>query len=284
MTRVIKMLHNNAMIANRKTYWTQSSFVADAPWVICLHGIPTSGHLYHHVQQYLNGQFNVVAVDLPGFGQSDKNLEWRYHFSEYIVWLDQFIDHLACSKVHLVVHDYGGPIGLGWATHYPEKIASLMILNTTIFIEHFRPPLVAVLGLTPVLGRLAIQHGMREKLFSQQLSKEFVSISDADLAKFVLNYSNEQSRKVLAKIFRQYAFSLPFLYQVRKSLYKLSMPVTILFGKHDPYCRVSNAYAFARQIPHAQLLIAENAKHFVAIDEPLLVANTLQAQIKQCVA
>lgn len=276
------MLHNSAIIAGRNTYWTQSSFVADAPWVICLHGIPTSGHLYHHVQTYLNGQFNVVAVDLPGFGKSDKSLKWRYHFSEYIIWLDQFIDYLACSKVHLVVHDYGGPIGLGWATRYPEKLASLMILNTTIFIEHFRPPLVAILGLTPVLGRLAIQHGMRDEIFSQQLSQEFVAISHADLTKFVLNYKDENSRKVLAKIFRQYAFSLPYLYQIRKNLHKLHMPVSILFGENDPYCRVSNAYAFARAIPHAQLLIAKNAKHFVAMDEPLLVAHTLQKQIMSC--
>ena len=60
------------------------------------------------------------------------------------------------APIHLAVHDIGGPVGLMWAIRNPDRLASLLILNTTLFLELFRPPRVALISLVPVVGPRAV--------------------------------------------------------------------------------------------------------------------------------
>ena len=70
------------------------------------------------------------------------------------------------APIHLAVHDIGGPIGLMWALRNPNRVASLLILNTTLFFELFRPPRAALMSLVPVIGPRAVAATLRGRAIS----------------------------------------------------------------------------------------------------------------------
>ena len=101
--------------------------------LLLLHGEPTWGFLYRKLIPILRPAGRVVVPDLIGFGRSDKptGLE-HYTYESHYRWLEQFALELDLRQVTLVVHDWGGPLGLRLAVEHPERIARLVILNTGV--------------------------------------------------------------------------------------------------------------------------------------------------------
>jgi haloalkane dehalogenase len=99
--------------------------------VLCLHGVPTWSFLYRKMVPILATKHRVIAMDFVGFGRSDKFTERdEYSFQMHMDMLAGFIKALALDKVTLVVHDWGGRIGLGLVGKIQERFARLVIMNT----------------------------------------------------------------------------------------------------------------------------------------------------------
>ncbi|MDB5028871.1 MAG: alpha/beta hydrolase [Candidatus Eremiobacteraeota bacterium] len=99
--------------------------------VLCLHGNPTWSFMYRHVIKGLSGNFRVVAPDYLGFGLSDKPWNVSYRPQFHAETIEHFIEKLGLKNITLVVHDWGGAIGMSYAVSHPENIARLIILNTS---------------------------------------------------------------------------------------------------------------------------------------------------------
>ena len=76
--------------------------------ILLLHGFPTSSHLYRKILPALGKTHRAIAIDLPGYGRSDKPLDIAYDYELYAKTLNDFLDALGIEKTHLVVHDLGG--------------------------------------------------------------------------------------------------------------------------------------------------------------------------------
>ena len=109
--------------------------LGSGPPVLLLHGWPTSSFLWRDVMVPVAEHNRVVAVDLPGFGASDKPLGTRYDFDLFERTLDGFLAALGIEEVGLAVHDLGGPVGVHWALHRPERVTKLALLNTLVYPE-----------------------------------------------------------------------------------------------------------------------------------------------------
>lgn len=104
--------------------------------VVCVHGNPTWSFFYRDVVAALRGSHRVLVPDHVGCGLSDRPDDSRYDYRlrSRIDDLEALIDHAAPGqKVTLIVHDWGGMIGLGWAVRHPERLAKLVVLNTAAF-------------------------------------------------------------------------------------------------------------------------------------------------------
>lgn len=95
------------------------------------------------------GGFRVIVPDHAGCGRSDKPGRYPYTLSRHIANFGALMDHLALERTSLVVHDWGGAIGLGWAVEHPERVEKIILLNTAAFfgpipcrIRMCRPPLL----------------------------------------------------------------------------------------------------------------------------------------------
>src|SRR5262249_33832226 len=110
------------------------------PPVLLLHGWPTSSFLWRDVMPAMARTNCVVALDLPGFGDSDKPAG-RYSFDFYERALDGFLDRLEMDPVGLVGHDIGGPIAVHWALRNRDRVTGIALLNTLLYPE-FAPGIV----------------------------------------------------------------------------------------------------------------------------------------------
>ena len=109
--------------------------------VVLLHGVPTSSFLYRKVLPVLDDQgLRATAFDFPGLGLAERPEDFDYSWSGLAAWTGEAIDALGLDRVHLVVHDIGGPVGFEWAIRNPDRILSMTVLNTLVDVADFRRP------------------------------------------------------------------------------------------------------------------------------------------------
>ena len=102
----------------------------DGPPVVMVHGTPTWSFLYRHLVKALAPRHRCVVPDLPGFGLSDRVAGASYRPEDQFRRLTKLIDTLRLKDCDLIVHDFGGPIGLAHAIERPESIRRLVLFNT----------------------------------------------------------------------------------------------------------------------------------------------------------
>jgi haloalkane dehalogenase len=102
----------------------------DGPTVLFVHGLPTWSFVWRHLIVGLRDRHRCVALDLPGFGLSDKPAGDAYRPEDQARRLAVFVDALRLKDWALVVHDFGGPIGLSLALDRPDAVRRLVLFNT----------------------------------------------------------------------------------------------------------------------------------------------------------
>jgi haloalkane dehalogenase len=102
----------------------------DGPPVLLVHGLPTWSFVWRHVISGLRDRYRCVALDLPGFGLSDKPAGDAYRPEDQARRLAAFVDALRLKDWALVVHDFGGPIGLSLALDRPDAVRRVVLFNT----------------------------------------------------------------------------------------------------------------------------------------------------------
>ena len=110
----------------------------DGPPVVFVHGEPTWSYLWRKVLVPVrDAGFRAIAPDLPGFGRSDKPVDpaW-YSYDRHAAALHAVLEELEIRDATLVVHDWGGPVGLRVAVEAPERVARMVIMDTGLFTGH----------------------------------------------------------------------------------------------------------------------------------------------------
>jgi len=98
--------------------------------VVMVHGTPTWSFMYRHLVRGLCERYRCIVPDHLGYGLSDKPAGYAYKPSDQARNLDTLIETLGLKDVTLVVHDFGGPIGLSYAIEHPENVRQLVLFNT----------------------------------------------------------------------------------------------------------------------------------------------------------
>jgi len=134
----------------------------DAPLVLMVHGNPTWSFYYRNLVLALRDRYRCIVPDHIGCGLSDKpgDGQYPYTLARRISDLGALMDHIRPkTAIHLIVHDWGGMIGFGWAAKHPEQIGTMIIGNTAAFPLPAEKNLPAALWLVrnTRLGALLVQ-------------------------------------------------------------------------------------------------------------------------------
>ena len=134
--------------------------VGEGSPILCVHGNPTWSFLYRNFVKGLSDAHRVVAVDLIGFGLSEKPPDPdAYTIEGHIDALSELVEALDLRDLTLVLQDWGGPIGLGMALRHPERVRALVLMNTIGFVPSGDggPPLALRLLRLPLVGEQLVQ-------------------------------------------------------------------------------------------------------------------------------
>jgi haloalkane dehalogenase len=107
----------------------------EGPPVLFMHGEPTWSFLWRHlIGPVCDAGYRAIAPDMVGFGRSDKPVDigW-YSYDRHVAYAATILEHLDLRGATIVVHDWGGPIGLRLAVEHPDRIERIVILNTGLF-------------------------------------------------------------------------------------------------------------------------------------------------------
>ena len=134
----------------------------DAAPVVMVHGNPSWSFYFRDLIRALSPRLRVIAPDHVGCGRSDKpaDAQYAHRLASRVDDLDALLEHLGVrERLTLVLHDWGGMIGMGYATRHPERIARLVILNTAAFpLPASKPlPWTLWLGRNTALGALMVR-------------------------------------------------------------------------------------------------------------------------------
>jgi haloalkane dehalogenase len=116
----------------------------EGPVVVMVHGNPSWSYLYRNLISELKSTHRCIVPDHIGCGLSDKPQDYPYRLQNHINNLEALLEHLQIQQCVLVVHDWGGAIGMGWAGLHPETVAGLVVLNTAAFASTRLPFRIAV--------------------------------------------------------------------------------------------------------------------------------------------
>lgn len=114
------------------------------PVMLMVHGNPTWSFYYRHLIKAFSGHFRCIVPDHIGCGFSDKPQDYEYTLENHIQNLTQLVKFLDLKDITLVVHDWGGAIGMGLATRFPKLIKRVIILNTAAFTSTDIPKRIAL--------------------------------------------------------------------------------------------------------------------------------------------
>jgi len=244
--------------------------------VLLLHGWPTSGYLWRNVMPVMATRHRIIAMDLPGFGLSDKPLNASYNFRFYSNSINSFLNALNIGQTGLVVHDLGGPVGLYWALESLPRLSSLAILNTLVYPDHSWTVKLFLLStyLPFVKNFLTSSFGLYAtfKLGTSNSHR----ITPALVKPYQAPFKTAQARQALlaaAQGLDAEGFSV-----IARKLKQIKVPVSLIYGEQD-HILPDIARTMARlrcDIAQAELTTFADSGHFLQEDEPEKLGLLLQ--------
>lgn len=107
--------------------------------IVFVHGTPSWSFDYRQLIKQLSSKYRCLALDHVGFGLSDKPEQYDYSPQQHSRRLEQWLTHLGVKNFTLVVHDFGGVIGLNYALKQPENIKDIVVFNSWMWSSESEP-------------------------------------------------------------------------------------------------------------------------------------------------
>jgi haloalkane dehalogenase len=236
---------------------------AGDPPVLLLHGYPQSSYMWRDVLGPLAaGGFHALAPDLAGYGDSDADPPgtWERHVEA----VERFRTAQGLDRVALVVHDWGGLIGLRWACDHPDAVWALVISDTGFFPDgKWRGP-----------GEVLRTEGQGEQFvdaldrdgFAGLLGSVSQGIAPDAVDEYFKAFADEPRRRGQLELYRSGDFEKLAPYEGK--LAQLGVPTLLLWGADDFAAPIAGAHRLEREIPGSELVVLEGTGHFVVDDAP----------------
>lgn len=250
----------------------------DGAPVLLLHGEPTSSYLWRNVIPPIvaTGRRRAVAPDLIGFGSSDKpaDVGW-YSYDRHVASVERLVETLDLRGLTLVVHDWGGPIGLRFAVEHEDLVERVVILDTGI--GGGRPPSDTWLRFRDVVRTMGSAIDPVRLIESGTVN----GLDDEARAAYGAAFPTPESKAgVLA--FPELVPAEPDhpntapMNRVRDALRSWTKPTLVIWGAEDAALPPALAHGFSELIPGAgEPVIVEGAGHFLQEDKPEEVAAAI---------
>lgn len=244
-----------------------------APIVLMLHGNPTWSFYYRNIIPTIAKEYRVIVPDHIGCGLSDKPQNYQYTLSQHIRNLELLVSKLEINDLTLIMHDWGGLIGMGYAINHPANIARFVVLNTAAFyLPHI--PLTLKIARSPVIGDVIVRgfNGFCKLALIWAVKKRERLTSQVQTG-YLMPYNNWNNRIGILRFIQD--IPLEGGHISRKTLNEIdtklklfyNYPMLILWGGEDFVFTTQHfLIEWQRRFPKAQIHIFKDAGHYVLED------------------
>ena len=251
--------------------------------ILCVHGNPTWSFYYRSIVSRFRETHRVVAVDHVGCGLSDKPQQYNYTLAQHTSNLVRLIDTLDLKNVTLVVHDWGGAIGLGAAVERTERFRNVMVLNTAAFPPPYVPRRIAACRI-PWLGSWSIRYlnSFARAAVTMAINR-LPKLSDRARDGLLAPYDSPKHRVAIDGFVRDIPMTprhptWNVLMELERNLPRLSgLPIRFVWGMRDwcfrPECMERMNLAW----PNATRRELEDVGHYVMEEASAEVLEELQS-------
>jgi len=246
--------------------------------ILFVHGTPSWSFDYRNTIKKLKSNFRCVAIDHIGFGLSDKPEHYDYSTQNHSKTLEKFVIEKQLDNITLVVHDFGGAIGLNFAMQYPEKIKCLVILNSWLWSSKNDPDFIK---LSKILKSPLLPFLYRYLNFSPKfiLPKSFGEnkISSKLLKQYTKPFANKTQRNgalAFAKSLINDQDWFEELWNKRQTI--SNKPTLLIWGIKDSVIKPHYLDKFQSGFKNSKTIRLETSGHFPQEEQPEKVAEAIK--------
>jgi cis-3-alkyl-4-acyloxetan-2-one decarboxylase len=260
--------------------------------VVMVHGNPTWSFYYRRLIDALSPRYRTLAPDHIGCGLSEKPgiHEYDYTLSRRVADFERFLDRLGVKKnITLVLHDWGGMIGMAWAVRHPERVARIVLMNTAAFFPPLGKGLPARLRLIRDAKWVSAPAVLGLNLFAQSALYMAARkpLSHEVKSGLIAPYNSWKNRVATL----QFVLDIPvrktdpafaMVQSVENRLSALSdIPFLICWGAHDFVFDMDYFNEWRRRFPTAQAHFFADAGHYVLEDAPEQIIGLVKRFMEQ---
>ncbi len=258
------------------------------PPVVMVHGNPTWSFAFRHLIDGLKSDHRVIALDHVGCGRSDKPRLERYAYTlkDRVDDLEALLDHLGVDReVTLVLHDWGGMIGMAYASRHPERVARIVLMNTAAFplpaAKSF--PLALRICRDSTIGARLVRHHNAFCRVAARVCVQKRPLSTAVRQAYLAPYDTPEHRVATLRFVQDIPLgpgdpSWPIVASTAQGLNRFrDLPMLILWGMKDFVFDRHFLEEWERRFPAAEVHRFPQAGHYVFEDERDQVVTRVHA-------
>ena len=249
--------------------------------IVCFHGEPTWSYLYRKmIPPLVTAGHRVIAPDYAGFGRSDKptSRSW-YTYDRHVALMTELLARIDVRGATALVQDWGGPIGLRWATENPDRVERLVIMNTGLFAGRVNDAFMSWRNFAERNPDLPVGFVIQSATVTE-VPQEIIDAyeapwptpeSKAGAAQFPLLVPITENDPGVAE-----------MNAARERLATWQKPVLVCFSDSDPIFPPKAGQRFVDAIPGAgELVVIEGAAHFLQEDRGEDIAHRIERFLDQ---
>jgi pimeloyl-ACP methyl ester carboxylesterase len=236
----------------------------DAKVIVLVHGFLSSTISFRQLLPDLTKEYKVIALDLPGFGQSEKSKSFIYKLSNLGQLIIDFLDKLNIQNAILIGHSMGGQICMHAAKKAPDRIDKLILLGCCSYVKRASRSLIACSYLP------LFTWGMRSWIQKKDIKQNLLSVlHDSKLVtqEMIDGYSKPISEAAfinsLIRLLRHREGDMS-----SEELREINQPVLMIWGKEDKVIPVKTGYRLKHDLPNAELIVYEKCGHLMMEEKP----------------
>ena len=247
--------------------------------ILFVHGTPSWSYEFRDAIRILSRNYRCIAMDHIGFGLSDKPADYSYTLYKHKENLMSLIAHLQLSQFNLLVHDFGGPIGLSVATSMPEKINKIIMANTWCFSVADEPEfkrMKAILG-SPLLPFLYRNFNFSARYIIPAAFGERTRLTPEIHAQYMKPFAKRSSRNGTIGFAKSLLKDQAWFENVYRQIGVLvNKPALLLWGLKDNFITEKYLHRMQEIFPNAEVVQYADAGHFVFEEKGSVAAVAIE--------
>jgi pimeloyl-ACP methyl ester carboxylesterase len=223
--------------------------------VLLVHGYGASSASYAPVMDALAARFRVLAIDLPGFGKSDR-LEGDYSPEALADVLAEVLSKKGVTRAHVVGHSWGSSVVLAFARRHPERLGRLVVISGWMYDDQLIPFMrwARVPGVGEALYATFYSQGIGERLYLNFVDPSLVTQRVVDEVQKQMSLDGAVAAALAAARGMRFA-------ETESEYRTIQHPTLLLWGREDRVARLPFGERLARELPHARLVVLPRCGH-----------------------